>query len=235
MPKRFKQESNLYSKAETGNGFDLMKAYQGGLVPKEFLGLGYESGGNSTFSNVAHNLQQAKRLENIASNTVADEVTFAVNLKDKKVNQPFEMNGKIYRPNKDGVVRITDKGKIDTIMKIKEYQRQVVDKLMDYAMLGDDICQYMFGMKQAAWEAITKPTNTANADYGLSAELNNLDCSIQHIESLPPSMAQTQCIAKLRKIVEHHATSVNLEGITTHSDTTKNIRDGHNNPEGVEA
>ena len=84
MPKRFTQESNLYSKAETGNGFDLMQAYQGGLVPKEFLGLGYESGGNSTFSNVAHNLQQAKRLENIASNTVADEVTFAVNLKDKK-------------------------------------------------------------------------------------------------------------------------------------------------------
>lgn len=231
---RFKATANtLQSKATMGQGYDVMSAYKGGLVPKEYLGLGYASGGNSVFSNVAHNVEQARRLENIQKNSISDEVSLAIKLKGKGVNQPFEMNGKIYRPDKDGNVRITDKGKIDTVMEIKRYQRKVVDDLMDYAMLGDDVCQYIFGLTETQWDNLTKKNTAANAEYGLSAELNNLDCSIQHIESLPPSLTQTQAIAKLRKIVEYHASSVNIEGITTHSDAKKNISDGHNNPSDV--
>lgn len=235
MPRNFASSNDLKTKlqgkAQDGVGYDFLSVFKGGLVPKEFLGLGYESGGNSVFSNVAHNLEQARRLDNIKNNGVSDEVKIAVSLKDKKVNQPFEMHGKIYRPDKDGNVRITDRGKIETVKKIKEYQREEVDSLMEYAMLGDDVCQYLFGISKANWDTITKATNAVNAVYGLSAELNNLNCSIEHIESLPPSLTQTQSIAKLRKIVEHHASSVNLEGITTETDAKKNIKDGHNNPE----
>ncbi len=231
MSGRFKlKDGVLQSKANVGQGYDIMNLYNGGLVPKEFLGLGYESGGSSAFANVAHNVEQARRLENIAKNSISDEVLMSVSLKNKKVSQPFEMHGKIYRPDKDGNVRITDKGKIETAKMIKEYQRKVVDDLMDIAMLGDDVCQYVFGLSEGQWKNLTGKHDTEDMSMGLSKELNNLDCSIRHIESLPPSLTQTQAIAKLRMIVGHHATSVNLEGITDNRDTTRNIKDGHNNP-----
>lgn len=231
MSGRFKfKDGALQSRAQSGQGFNILGMYNGGLVPNEFLGLGYNSGGSSLFSNVAHNVEQAKRLENIANNGVSDEVQLAVKLKDKNVVQPFQMNGKVYRPDKNGVVRITDKGKIDTAMKIKKYQEKIVDDLMDYALLGDDVCMYMFGLTSTEWFNLCAKRDSENNEMNLSKDLNNVDCSIRYIESLPPSLQQTQSISKLRAIVKHHASSVNLEGITTHDDTSRNIRDGHNNP-----
>lgn len=127
-------------------------------------------------------------------------------------SQPFQMNGKIYTPDKNGNVRVINKGVLDTLMAMREHERKAVDKLMGYAMAGDDICQFMFGLTASEWENLTKATNETNAEYNLSEELNNVDCSIKHIRSLlPSSLNQKQSIAKLRKIVEHHASSVSIE------------------------
>ena len=60
-------------------------------------------------------------------------------------------------------------------------------------------------------------------------KLADMDCSIEYIESLPPlSITQTQSIAKLTKICEYLADTVNIEGLTTTEDEMSNMKDGHN-------
>jgi hypothetical protein len=113
--------------------------------------------------------------------------------------------------------------------KIKAYRTRRVDELMDYAMMGDDMASYIFGVPRDKWLSYCS-AGGGPSDLRMHSDLKGLDCSIDYIESLPPSLTQTQSIAKLRKLVEYFEKNVNIEGLSDVADAMQNMRDGHNNP-----
>jgi hypothetical protein len=48
-------------------------------------------------------------------------------------------------------------------------------------------------------------------------------------------LTQSQAMAKLYKLVEFFEPNANLEGLSTLDDVSKNMKDGHNNPENLSA
>lgn len=221
--------NSMQSRA-TDQPFDLMKTLSNGALPPEMMGLGYKAGGSSGFSSVAHRAIQEKRLSNMVNDTTSDQIIWTVADARGKVTTPFEFNGKIYRPDKEGRVRIADNGKVALTKRIKDFRRQRVDKLMEIAMLGDEICQYIFGLSPGEWDAMTAKNGMPRdmPEDEMDSDLLEKKCSIRYIESLPPSLTQTQSIAKLRKIVEFYSESVNLEGLSDLADFNENIREGDN-------
>jgi hypothetical protein len=220
-------------------GMDISALMKKGLVPKEFLGIVGNSHGKSDFSSIAHGAQQQKKLDNLYNNGVNDEIVFLVKTRNDQGllvprTIPFDFGGKTLRPNKEGEVRITDNGKVKLAAKLAVYRKNETDKLMDIVRLGDEVAQYVFGIDPKEWERLCKPNDGKDDNMGISATLNNLDCTVDYINSLPPSLTQTQSVAKLRKIVEYHAPNVNMEELSDIADLMGNMKDGHNNASGVE-
>ena len=215
---------------------DMSKAYNGGSLPDHLLGLDGPAGGTSSFAHLAHDVQRRRAVENMLNDGVEDDVTFEVKSGGKPIIGAFKLGGKTYHSNEKGIVRITDEGKINRVLQIKQYRADRVDALMDRVLLGGtEICTYMFGVDAATWKRVCGKAMTAQdiADYDMDDELAKLNCNIEYIQSLPPSMTQTQSVAKLRKIVAHYERNVNIEGLTSAEDFNRNIRDGHNNPQNL--
>lgn len=214
----------------TETGLDIEKVYNNGLVPDALLGLGGAKHGTSMFSGVAHGVEQMNRMNNFFNNGVDDQIVWTVKRGDQVVTTPFQVNGKTFRPDQNGNVRITDTGKINLVAKIRQFQQDTVDKLMKFALLGDDVCAFTFGLTIDEWKGYCKKNGSIYllGKDNMSEELDQNDCSIMHIKALPPSLTQTQCMAKLRKLVEYYAPSVNMEGLTTVEDAMSNMKDGHN-------
>ena len=228
--------------AGAGNKMDLMGYMKRGAVPPELLGVHGNKHGGSQFSSIAHTAEQQQKFLNLANNSVDDEIIFQVMGTDatgKKVpkTNPFEFGGKILKPDEKGFVRITDKGRVDMTAKIAAYRRKRTNDLMEIVRLGDDIAQYVFGISAEKWkklcakEALKSGSNETKAllqAMNMHKDLGDLECSVEFINSLPPSLTQTQAIAKLRKIVEYYEKNVNMEEISTIADELRNMNDGHN-------
>ncbi len=218
--------------------FNLQGYMARGSVPDELLGLNYPAHGSSAFSHVAHRHEQMRRLDNLVNNSATTQLKFQVMDENGIVTTPFPMNGKIYRPDKDGYVRVSDKGRIDMASKIRAHRRQKTKKIVDMCRDGDDICAYIFGYSEDQWKAICQmkgpKLRSMFPGMVIDDKLADMDCSIEYIESLPPlSITQTQSIAKLTKICEYLADTVNIEGLTTTEDELSNMKDGHNNPNDI--
>jgi len=222
--------------------WNLMEYMKRGAVPPELLGVHGNKHGGSQFSSIAHTAEQQQKFLNLANNSVDDEVIFQVMGTDAKGNKvpktnPFEFGGKILKPDEKGFVRITDKGRVDMTAKIAAYRRKRTNDLMEIVRLGGGIAQYVFGISKEKWgklcarEALKSGDNDTkkllNA-MNMRKDLGDLECSVEFINSLPPSLTQTQSIAKLRKIVEYYEKNVNMEEISTIADELRNMNDGRN-------
>ena len=221
--------------AGAGNKIDLMEFMKRGAVPPELLGVHGNKHGGSQFSSIAHTAEQQQKFLNLANNSVDDEIIFQVMGTDAKGNKvpktnPFEFGGKILKPDDRGFVRITDKGRVDMTAKIAAYRKKRTNDLMEIVRLGDDIAQYVFGISADDWtDMCAKGALTAgNLPVKMHKDLGDLECSVEFINSLPPSLSQTQAVAKLRKIVEYYEKNVNMEEISTIADELRNMNDGHN-------
>lgn len=228
MPRNL-TSANFQSKTEN-QGLSISDYMSRGAVPPELLGVH----GNGGFSSIAHRVKQLKEIDNLVNNGVSDELHFKVSDKNGDVKTPFMFQGKLMRPDANGVVRITDTGKIAMAHKIDAYRKERTKKVMETVRLGDDIACYLFGISEANWKKLCGP-NVTDADltaYGIKmhADLKKLDCTVEYIESLPPSLTQTQSIAKLNKICQALEKNVNEDDLTTISDAMSNMKDGHNNP-----
>ena len=225
----FTQQS-FQGNAKITKGLNIGNFMARGAVPKELLGLTDQGG----FSGIAHSGQTLKRIDNLINNGVDDEIIMSFSTRDKDGNivnktTPFMWNGKMMRPNDKGHVRISDKGKLDLTKKISNYRRVRTNEIMNYVRDGDEIAAYIFGLDLDEWEAMCSPSaDGLPPEIVMSDELKSLDCTIQHINSLPPSLTQTQCVAKLRKIVEYFEKNVNIEDLSSVSDIMGNMKDGHN-------
>ena len=213
--------------------FNLQGYMARGSVPDDLLGLNIPPHGSSAFSQVAHRQEQMRRLDNLINNSVTTQLKFQVMDENGVVTTPFPMNGNIYRPDKDGYVRIADQGRIDLAKNIRKHRRNITKKIVDMCRDGDDICAYIFGYTEKEWKNICQMKGPAlrkmYPGMVIDDKLAEMDCSIEYIESLPPlSITQTQAIAKLTKICEYLADTVNIEGLTTTEDELSNMKDGHN-------
>ena len=233
-------KKSFHSNAQTTGGINLGSIIARGAVPKELLGLGGNSHGKSGFSSIAHSAEQLKKIDNMVNNSVDDELNFMVQGRDASGNMvakttPFEFGGKVFRPDDKGNVRLVDSGKIAMVTKIAAYRKERVNTIMNIVRLGDDIAAYIFGMKIGAWEAMCSTAATGADDVKMSSELRKLNCTVEYINSLPPSLTQTQSVAKLRKLVEHYERNVNLEDLSDVTDILSNMKDGHNNGSNIDA
>ena len=230
MPKLSKR---VFQSRAVEKGLNVSEYMAKGAVPPELLGIH----GNGGFSAIAHRSQQLKEIDNLVNNAVSDELYFTVRDKNGVVTTPFMHNGQLMRPNAKGEVRITDKGKIQLAMKIDAYRKKRVDDIMEKVRLGDDIACYLFGISLSNWQTLCSKTVTKGIldSYGIKMhpDLMKLDCTIEYIESLPPSLTQTQSVSKLWRICEAFEKNVNQDDLTTLSDTMKNMKDGHNNPSNI--
>lgn len=213
-----------------GKGLDVAGYINKGAVPPELLGVHGKGG----LSAIAHRTKQLKEIDNLVNDGVSDEIYMQFKDKNGVITTPFMHNGKLMRPNDKGEVRITDNGKIALAVKIDKYRRDRVDTIMKIVRLGDDIACYLFGVSEDTWNHLCSD-KVSQADLDLHnikmhQKLMELNCTVEYIESLPPSLTQTQSIAKLRKICEAFEKNVNQDDLTTISDTMSNMKDGHNNP-----
>jgi hypothetical protein len=218
--------------ATTSIGYDLAKQIATQHVPKEMYGLGYDSHGSAPLAGLAHRGEQLKRMANITNDGVSDTVGFMAMDKNGKVTTPFMMSGELMRPDKNGVVRITDKAKVDQAKYLKKYHNDRIDSLMAYALVSDDLSSYIFGVDLERWKS-EAVTGGCPVGCDMHPDMVKLDCTIDKIESMPPSIAQTQAISKLRKMVGWYERNVNLQGLTNNEDFKSNIKDGHNNPSNI--
>jgi hypothetical protein len=136
------------------------------------------------------------------------------------------------RPDEKGVVRITDKAKVDQAKSLKKYHNDRIDALMAYALVSDKLSSYIFGVDLERWKSEAVAGGCPEG-CDMHPDMVKLDCTIDKIESMPPSIAQTQAISKLRKMVGWYQKNVNLQGLTNQEDFKKNIKDGHNNPNDI--
>jgi hypothetical protein len=141
------------------------------------------------------------------------------------------------KPDEKGFVRITDKGRVDMTAKIAAYRKKRTNDLMEIVRLGDDIAQYVFGISAEKWKNLCAKDSLKSGSTETKAllkkmkmhdTLGDLECSVEFINSLPPSLTKTQAVAKLRKIVEYYEKNVNMEEISTIADELRNMKDGHN-------
>jgi hypothetical protein len=228
MSRRF-DRNNFSANPQRGVGLNMAPMLNRGVLPKKYYGVNYEAGGSSSWSKVAHRVEQMKQMDNFMNNGVSDVIEFMARDNNGIVTVPFEHNGKLMRPGPDGWVRIADKGKLDELAEIKKFQRDLIDELMEYAMDGDEECCYMFGVPWDQWIGYCQPRGCP-AGCNMDDTLKILNCTWEYIDSLPPSLTQNQSVAKRRKLVGHFAKNVNLEHLTTIADEMKNMKDGHNNP-----
>ncbi len=90
--------------------------------------------------------------------------------------------------------------------KINEESKkmQEVEKLMFHAMKSDVVCQFILGLTDDEWKNLTQKKRESNTKMRISEELNDCDCSVTRIHSLPlNSIEQIKAIQKLKKIVEY--------------------------------
>lgn len=225
---------NMMAEGDKRQGHFNLQGYMArGSVPDELLGLDIPARGSSAFSQVAHRQEQMRRLDNLVNNSATTQLKFQVMDENGIVTTPFPMNGKVYRPDEHGYVRVADKGRIDMAAKIRNHRRQRTKQIVNMCRDGDDICAYIFGYSEDEWKKICKLKGPKLRDMFkgmvIDDKLADMDCSIEYIESLPPlSITQTQAIAKLTKICEYLADTVNIEGLTTTEDELSNMKDGHN-------
>jgi hypothetical protein len=215
-----------------GKSLGAIDMYSRGIVKPEYLGAGMPAGGNSIFSKAAHRVQRLQRIDNLVNDGVANRLKLTLGDESGEYNTPYELAGKWLKPNANGEVFIVDHGKIKLRLEQKAYEVQQIDDLTEIALGGDDICAYMFGLKLEDWKDYCKADNIPpDMDKEMIDDtLAKLNCSIQYINSLGPSILQSQSIAKLRLICQHYWPSVNMDEITTLADMSRNMRDGHNNP-----
>lgn len=226
--------NKYHSSAKAGNHYSVRdKIFNGGSIPPHLLGLTGLGHGNSGWSAVAHETQQLKQIDNLINDSVSDELVFNVKNKDGSARTTaFPLFGKVMKPDKDGDVRITDTGKLALAKQIADYRKAETNKLLEYVRLGDDIACYIFGVDYDTWKAWTKKDGCPDG-CNMDDSLKVLQCNIEYIESLPPSLTQTQSVAKLRKIVQHLEKNVNMEVLSSLGDVASNMKDGHNNPSGL--
>jgi hypothetical protein len=221
-------KSTFQSSAKTGNGMNIGEYMARGAIPKELLGITGKAYG-SQFGAAAHSAEQLNRIDRMVNNSVDDEMVFTVKGRDGKAKTaPFEFGGTVVRPDKDGNVRITDQGKIDIIRQIDAHRKQRTNEIMEIVRLGDDIASYVFGMDPTTWENYCKVNGPVPAGVKMHDDLKKLDCTVAYINSLPPSLTQTQSVAKLRKLTEHFEKNVNIENLSSVADAKSNMSDGHN-------
>jgi hypothetical protein len=218
--------------ATTTIGYNLRKQIATQYCPKEMYGLGHPKHGTGIGAEWAHRGEQFKRQSNIDNDGVSDTVGFIALDKNGNVTTPFELNGEVMRPDKNGVVRITDKTKVDQAKYLKKYHNDRIDSLMAYALVSDDLSSYIFGVPLDDWQTQATHNGCPEGCY-MSDKMKELDCRVDTIESMPPSIAQTQAISKLRKMVGWYQKNVNLQGLTNNEDFKSNIKDGHNNISGI--
>jgi hypothetical protein len=227
---RLKGQVKTGGTAVSGNHLNMSeKIFKGGLVPDYLLGLkGLGSGG--AWSAVAHETQQLRQIDNLVNDSVSDELVFHVKDKDGKPRTTaFPLFGKTMRPDDEGNVRITDSGKLALSAQLKAFRTAETKKLMEHVRCGDDIACYIFGVHPDIWT-----TWCAEKGYPpgckMDPKLSDLKCTVEYIDSLPPSLTQTQSVAKLYKIVEFLGKNVNIEALSNLGDIASNMKDGHNNP-----
>jgi hypothetical protein len=220
------------STAESGNHYSIReKIFNGGSIPPHLLGINGLGHGNSGWSAVAHETQQLKQIDNLINDSVSDELVFNVKNKDGSARTTaFPLFGKVMKPDAKGDVRITDTGKLAFAKQIADYRKAETNKLMEYVRLGDDIACYIFGVNpENEWKAWTAKGGCPDG-CNMDPTLRELQCNVEYIDSLPPSLTQTQSVAKLRKIVQHLERNVNMEVLSSLGDVASNMKDGHNNP-----
>jgi hypothetical protein len=222
-----------HSKAKMGAGsVTIASAMKRNILPPKYMGLDVPNSGSSIFAPAAHRVQSMKAVDNLLNDGVADQLQFELGDANGVYTTPYKLGDQIMRPNANGKVRICDNGKIKLFMEFKQYERSRVDDIVEMAMLGDELCAYIFGLEYDEWMGVCKagkipPGMDSNI---IHKSLVDLDCSIQFIESLGPSILQTQSIAKLRKLCAFYEAGVNIDDLTSLADIAKNMRDGHNNP-----
>lgn len=226
MPRNIKLDNTAfhatYSKNSDLAPVKLNTFMERGAIPEEFLGVTKKEYG-SNFGAVAHGVEQKNRMNRLLNNGVDDEIYFVVSTRDAegKIVQKTDavrIGDKTYHPNERGMIRITDQAKVDMLAEIAAYRKQRTDKLMDIVRLGDDIAQYVLGLSKKQWDDMCKANGTLPVGLTIHKDLLKVDCSLEYINSLPPSMTQTQSVAKLRKIVEFYEKNVNLENLSTVSE-----------------
>lgn len=200
-----------------------------GVVPPELLGAGGLPGG-SLFSGIAHETQQLNQMKNLLNSGTHDEIymQFASKKGGEAIKTPIPFNGKIYYPDEKGVVRIANKEPLSLQMKVRKFQEDRTDALMDMIILGgDDAAAYIFGFTKAEW--MNKVGKGKGGNLGMSAEMVRLDGSMKHIETLVDgSQMQSQCLSKLRFVCKKHLANVNLENFSSLEEDMSNMKSGKN-------
>ena len=232
MPRTYDKSSFQSDFSRKKTGVDIGEYMARGAVPDYLLGVTGKKYG-SQFGAAAHTAEQMNRLDKMVNNSVDDELVFSVGSRDAtgKVvpkTAPFEFGGKVLRPNEKGLIRITDQGKIDVVTQIAEYRKKRTNDLMEKVRLGDDVAAYIFGLGNDEWAGMCKANGALPSGLKMHDDLKKLDCSVEYINSLPPSLTQTQSVAKLRKIVEFYEKNVNIEHLSSIAETQSNMNDGHN-------
>lgn len=223
---------NRKATAQAGNPTglaEIIKANPGSLPP-ELSGMNQKQYGSSMFSSVAHQHLIRKAQNNLLNDETSSEVIVTVsNGTGGPITGPVKIGGKDYYANAKGEIRITDEAKVNMALKIKEHQKKRVNKIMEMIKGGDEIAAYLFGMPLEDW----KKTCASNVDPATDKpytdpELGKLNCTIENIESMMPSLTQSQHITKLRRLVAFYEPNVNMDGLSTLSETEANAKDGHN-------
>jgi hypothetical protein len=219
---------------------DPFNILSGGSVPEEYMGLNLPHGGSSMFAGIAHQAQQLKAVDNLLGGAVTDQLKFVVyGPNNEPITTAFKMGGKTWKPNGKGENYMVDKGRLDMNNKIKAYRKRRTDDLMEkYVMDGDEGCAYMFGIALDEWLKYCAADGPLPAGFDpkdMDPTLKKLQCNVQYVSSLGPSLTQSQAMAKLYKLVEFFEPNCNIEGLSTLDDVSKNMKDGHNNPENLSA
>jgi hypothetical protein len=169
MPRSYRDIKTIHGNA-SARGMSVIDQMNRGAVPPELLGVKGNKHGGSQFSSVAHTTEQMQKLNNLVNNSVDDQLVFKVMGLDENGVEvpktlPFEFGGQIVRPDASGTVRITDKGKVDMATKIAIFRKKRTNEIMEIVRLGDDIAQYIFGIKEDDWEAMCSEDPAENFNY----------------------------------------------------------------------
>lgn len=219
-----------HSKAKSGS-LDIAQKVMSGGVPASLLG--ETPRGGSMFANIAHRVEQMKRIDNLVNNGVDQELYFTVVDKNNKpINTPFKIGDKQYFPNPEGKVRVANASNVKLAKEIRDYQEEKTDKLMSLFILGDDVAAYVIGVSSSEWDKMCAPNGKPVGDTRTwDPDMLKLKCSIDYIESLPDgSLTQTQALSKLRRIAKFYINSVNLEDFDSVTEKKSDMAHGKANP-----
>lgn len=113
----------------------------------------------------------------------------------------------------DNKMRFIKMEKLDGLLRLHQAKDKITEKFLKMALeCGDRFCMVYCGLTKEEWETMSSQKNEEDKIIGLSEELNNCDCSVGHINSLPlDSNSRLHCLEKLRKIIKYYVPNVYKE------------------------